>query len=90
VSLFPLTRKSVEIRGQKVTLREWTPAERNRFSELRRDSPEQAVYFMASTCLVEPAATAEEISAWPAAVLDALVTSIMALNGVGEDDAKND
>jgi hypothetical protein len=90
VSLFPLTRASVVIRGKTVTLREWTPAERNRFSELRRESPEQAVYFMASTCLVEPATTAEEISAWPAAVLDALVTAIMALNDPGEGDAKND
>jgi hypothetical protein len=90
VSLFPLTRKSVEIRGQQVTLREWTPAERNRFSEMRRDSPEQAVYFMVATCLAEPAATAEEISAWPAAVLDVAVTEIMALNGIAEGDSKND
>lgn len=90
MSLFPLTRKSVEIRGTTVTLREWTPAERNRFSEIRRESPEQAVYFMVATCFAEPAATSEEISAWPAAVLDAAVSEIMALNGVTEGDSKND
>ena len=90
MSLFPLTRKSVEIRGQKVTLREWTPAERNRFSEIRAENPEQAVYFMVATCLAEPVATAEDVSGWPAAVLDAAVSEIMTLNGVIEGDSKND
>jgi hypothetical protein len=45
---------------------------------------------MVATCLAEPVATTEEISAWPAAVLDAAVSEIMALNGVTEGDSKND
>ena len=90
MSLFPLTRKSVEIRGKQVTFREWLPAERNRFSEIRAENPEQAVYFMVATCLEEPTATADEVSTWPAAVLDAAVSEIMTLNGVIEGGSKND
>jgi hypothetical protein len=85
--MFPLARKSVEVRGQSIVIREWTAAERNQFVDIRKDSPAKALLFMVSTCVAEPAGF--DADGVPAGVIDELLPAILSINGMG-DDPKND
>ncbi|HMU15812.1 MAG TPA: hypothetical protein PKC95_00075 [Thauera aminoaromatica] len=91
MSLFPLTEKTVEIRGKTLTIREWTPAERKESSRLRKsEDPEAAVLHMVATCVVAPRMTVDDLRGYPVAVVDELLSAILDLNGLDEPDEKND
>jgi len=91
VSLFPLTEKVIEVRGQSLTIREWTPAQRSEFGRRKAEDPEAALFHMIASCVVSPAINAEDLAEYPVAVVDQLLSAILALNGLGvEVDEKND
>lgn len=91
MSLFPLTEKTVEIRGKTLTIREWTPAERKESNRLRKsEEPEAAILHMIATCVVAPSITVEDLRGYPTAVVDELLSAVLAVNGLDEPDPKND
>jgi hypothetical protein len=87
---FPLIEKRLVLRGQDVTIREWSGTERKEFFRLRPEDPAGALAFMVATCVVAPKVEVGDVGEFPTAVLDELVGEIVTLNGMDRDDKGGD
>lgn len=92
-ALAGLRRTVVEVRGQKVHIRELTTAERNRLLVVVRSDPSAGAAFVVGTCAETPdgkplfsAEDAELLAETSSSVVDAVSRAVMKLSRLEEDD----
>lgn len=79
---FPLKEKTLEIRGQKVLVRELTAAQKAEWSTGSQGDKLRAQFFLASLCCVDPVLTEEEAANSPSEVIDAIAECALELSGI--------
>lgn len=82
MSKFPLRTKVIEVRGQKVTVRELTHAERKEFLEVFKTR--DAYPYLMSKCAVEPTWTEEEVPQESSEIIIAICDAGLELSGLSK------
>lgn len=86
MSKFELKTRTFQVRGQDVTVRELTQAQRNTFTEMVQADRYRGPALLVSLGLVFPVLTEEEAKEEPADAMQEIVSAIMDLSNMG---AKN-
>lgn len=78
--------KTVQVRGQDVTVQEMTGTVRDSWLARHKENPQTSMFYLMAHCSVTPKWTEDEAKAEPADVIDAVVNAILDVSN--EDHAK--
>jgi hypothetical protein len=84
MSRFPLRSQQIEVRGEKITVRELSHKQKAEWSKRVQEDRYSALPVFASL-VVDPPVSADEADAWPAEVLEQIYDIGQKLSGIETD-----